>query len=116
MDDPRILRIITVGLVLAALAVGYFLLTGGFSVKSKKVQNQTNKVAVESPTPSAVAGIDYQPASTTSPAPQSAYDRIASRSQSSVQSLPNTGFPEGIAIVFSVGTLVAGWSLRKYPY
>lgn len=114
MDDPRILRIITVGLVLAALAVGYFLLTGGFAIKSKKVgQNQVSQ-AVESPSPSAIAGVNYQP--TPTPSPKSAYDRIASRSQSSVQSLPNTGFPEGIAVVFSVGTLVAGWSLRKYPY
>ena len=110
MDDPRLLRIITVGLVLAALAVGYFLLTGGFNIKSKKVgtstkveQTQVNQTVVESPTPSASPYL-------------SAYDRLAARSQSSVQNLPNTGFPQGLVIVFSVGTLVAGWSLRKYPY
>lgn len=114
MDDPRFLRIITVGLVLAALAVGYFLLTGGLSVKSKKVQSQAQKVVVESPSPSDVAGVSEQ--SAPSPTPyQSAYDRLASRSQSNVQRLPNTGFPAGLAVVFSVGTLVSGWSLRKYP-
>lgn len=108
MDNPRFLRIITVGLVLAALVVGYVLLTGGFSVKSKKVQTEPTKIqqadnAVESPVPSASPN-------------QSAYDRIASKSQSSVQKLPDTGFPAGLAIVFSVGTLVSGWSLRRYPY
>lgn len=113
MDDPRLLRIITVGLVLAALAVGYFLLTGGFSVKSKKVQSQVSQTAVESSAPSAVSGTSVQP----SASPYlSAYDRLAARSQSNVQNLPNTGFQEGLAVVFSVGALVSGWSLRKYPY
>lgn len=116
MDDPRVLRIITVGLVLAALAVGYFLLTGGF--KAKKVQTATTQVeqvntAVESPVPSDVGGASVQPAS--SPA-QSAYDTLANRSQSSVQTLPNTSFPTGVIVIFSVGALVSGWSLRKYPY
>ena len=113
MDDPRVLRILTIGLVLAALAVGYFLLTGGLSVKSKKVQPQTTQVEV-SPSPSAVAGVDYQPSPSSSP--QSAYDRLASRSQSNVQTLPNTSFPTGAAAAFSLGALVTGWSLRKYPY
>lgn len=113
MDDPRVLRIITVGLVLAALAVGYFLLTGGFAVKSKKVQNSVNKVVVESPSPSSVAGVSVQPTAAPS---QSAFDRIAARSQTNVSNLPKTGFPAGVAVVFSVGTLVSGWSLRKYPY
>lgn len=106
MDDPRVLRIITVGLVLAALAVGYFLLTGGFNVKSKKVQAPKTQV-VASPSPS----------STPTPSPyQSAYDTLASRSQSNVQTLPNTSFPSGVAVAVSLGALVTGWSLRRYPY
>lgn len=114
MDDPRVLRIITVGLVLAALAVGYFLLTGGFSVKSKKIQTQSQvNTVVESPIPTAVDGVAIQ--ASPSPSPLSAYQRIINRSQSRVQTLPNTGFPAGLAVVFSVGTLVSGWSLRKYP-
>ncbi len=112
MDDPRFLRIITVGLVLAALAVGYFLLTGGF--KAKKVQTPITQV-VESPAPSDVAGASVQPSQPPVPS-QSAYDKLAQRSQSNVSKLPNTGFPEGLVVVFSVGTLVSGWSLRKYPY
>lgn len=112
MDDPRLLRIITVGLVLAALAVGYVLLTGGF--KAKKVQTPIAQV-VESPVPSDVVGASVQPTQSLVPS-QSVYDRLAQRSQSNVQTLPNTSFPTGVIVIFSVGALVSGWSLRKYPY
>lgn len=121
MDDPRVLRIITVGLVLAALAVVYFLLTGGFAVsKSKKVQTQATQTnyVVESPSPSV-----SNPSASVSPLPairsaatQSAYLRILNRTQSGVQTLPNTGFPVGLAVVFSVGTMISGLSLRKFPH
>lgn len=104
MDDPRILRVITVGLVLAALAVGYFLLTGGLSTKKPKTQS--------TPTPTARPVITIQPQQTATP---SAYSRIAERSQRSVQALPNTGFPVGLAVVFSISAMVSGFSLRKYP-
>jgi|SRR3989344_2111104 len=105
MDDPRVLRIITVGLVLAALAVVYFLLTGGFAIsKPKKVQTQATPSVSANPLPA-----------TRSVATQSAYQRILNRNQSGVQTLPNTGFPVGLAVVFSVGTMISGWSLRKFP-
>lgn len=113
MEDPRSLRIVTVGLILAALAVGYFLLTGGFSIsKPKRVQTQNTQVAgVTSPTPSAVPSY-VQP----SPEPtQSAYSRIVARNQANVQTLPATGFPAGLVVVFSIGTMISGFSLRKYP-
>lgn len=114
MDDPRVLRILTVGLVLAALAVGYFLLTGGFAVsKAKKVQTQNTQIAgVTSPAPTDVPVASAQPSPAT---PQSAYSRIVERNQSNVKTLPATGFPAGLAVVFSVGTIISGWSLRKYP-
>lgn len=107
MNDPRVLRIITVGLVLAAIAVGYFLLTGGLSPKPKKVQTQTTQVyKTESPTPSEspVLSVQSSPAPTNVP---SAYN---------VQTLPATGFPVGLAFVFSVSAIISGWSLRKYPH
>lgn len=93
MDDPRVLRILTIGLVLASLAVGYFLLTGGLGVKSKKVQTQTTQLeeVVESPAPEQTV------------------------TQSNVQVLPSTGFPVGLAIIFSVSAIVSGWGLRQFP-
>lgn len=121
MDDPRWLRLIIIGLVLAAFAVGYFLLTGGLAVnKSNRVANKTTQPseAVESPSPTVIPTASVQPSSSASPSPSasgSAYSRIVERNQSGAQTLPRTGFPVGLAIVFSVSAMVTGFSLRKYP-
>lgn len=108
MDDPRWLRLIMIGLVLAALAVGYFLLTGKLS---------TSKITKESPPPS-VLGQDTQAIPTLSPSasPASAYTRIVNRTQGGVQVLPNTGFPAGLLVVFSISAIISGWGLRKFPH
>ncbi len=116
MDDPRWLRIITVGLVLAILAVVYFLLTGGFSVsKPKQAQTQTTQTTkvVESPKPSAtiIPVATAKPAQTAS---SSASTQVG-RAQGNVQTLPSTGFPAGLAVVFSASAIVSGLSLRKFP-
>lgn len=114
MDDPRILKIITVGLVLAALAVGYFLLTGGLGVdKSKRAPSGQISGVVASPSPSLLPVASMQPVQIATP---SAYSRIAERSQRGVQTLPNTAFPSGLAVVFSISAVIAGWFLRKYPH
>lgn len=113
MDDPRILRVITVGLVLAVLAVVYFLFTGGFSVSKTKTNQANNGVS------SATLGVaSATPAATTQPkpsaSPTSAYNTIAVRNQAGVQTLPKTGFPMEIAVVFSVYLTASGLYLRKY--
>lgn len=117
MDDPRVLRIITVGLVLAVLAVAYFLLTGGFSSRSKTTQTtQTTQVkGMASSSPAAVSGTATQASPTPSPTPQSAYSRIVDRNQADVTTLPKTGFPAGLAVVFSASAVISGLSLRKFP-
>lgn len=92
MDDPRWLRLITIGLVLAALAVGYFLFSGGMSV------NKSSKA----PSPPSPGG-----SSSLRPPPQA--------TQSEAQTLPGTGFPAALAIVFSVSAMISGFSLRKFP-
>lgn len=123
MDDPRWLRLMTIGLVLAALAVGYFLFTGRLSSNSKTA-TQVSK-AVSSPTPIAsstpsVLGQNNQvnriPAYSPTPSPASAYNRIASRNQNNAQTLPDTGFPVEAAVLFSVSALVSGWGLRRFPH
>lgn len=116
MDDPRILRIITVGLILAALAVVYFLFTGGFSVKSKV--SQTAKIT-QTPSPAPTSNPSSSPSvvgqlTQPTPTPPSAYNTIARRNQPVVQALPRTGFPAGIAMVFSISAIVSGLSLRKF--
>lgn len=107
MDDPKWLRLIIIGLILASLVVGYLLLTGGFSSsKPKKVQSQTNQVNEVLPL------VTVQP----SPSPASAYTMIADRTQANIQTLPRTGFPVGLFGAISAGVVIAGWSLRKFPH
>lgn len=107
MDDPRWLRLVTIGLVLAALAVGYFLMSGKLFSPTKK----------ESQIPPQVLGQNTpQPSPSPISSPTSAYERIASRTQSQVQALPTTGFPAGLAVVFSASAIIAGYGLRKFPH
>lgn len=95
---------------MAAIAVGYFLLSGRLS-PSSFTRTQA------SPTPS-VLGQNAESSSTPSPSatPASAYDRIVDRTQNGTQTLPNTGFPVGLAAVFSISVMISGWGLRKFPH
>lgn len=120
MDDPRALRLVTIGLVLAALAVGYLLFTGGFSVnKSKIAQTPTTKpsptamnIVITTPAPSPTA----LPLRTPQPSPSGAGSIAqANINQGSAQTLPRTGFPVGLAIVFSISGIISGLALRKFP-
>lgn len=126
MEDPRWLRLMTIGLVLAALAVGYFILSGAMSPKPaskdtqvKEVVSTTIPLSTTSPSPS-VLGQNSQTVSPT-PSPMSAFDTISNRTkggiaQTQTQALPRTGFPLGLAVVISVSTIVSGLVLRKYPH
>ncbi len=102
MDDPRWLKLIIIGLVLASLAVGYFLFSGRLS------SNNTVKINTAKTQPT------LSPSSPT-PVSASAYDRIVNRTKEGVQVLPRTGFPSELAVVFSVSVIISGWSLRKFP-
>jgi len=104
------LRLITIGLVLAALVVGYLLISGRFaSDRSVKPQTQEEKQVegVTQATPSATA----EPAQ---PSPN-AYTRIVERNKSGAQTLPNTGSPILLISIFSLSAIVSGWGLRKFP-
>lgn len=121
MDDPRWLRLITVGLILAALVVGYSLLSGGF-VKSKPVSKETkvsNEVVAKTPYPAissqSVPSLGT-PSAGISSSPTSAFDRIAERRQGNVQILPKTGFPMGLISAFAVSAMIVGLGLRRFPY
>lgn len=104
MEDSRWLRLLTVGLVLAALAVGYFLFTGRFSANSA-----TRKVTQVSQVTSATPAPSFSPL----PTPASAYNRIVARTQT--QTLPRTGFPLDLAAILSVSVMISGWGLRRFP-
>lgn len=119
MDDPRWLRLIVIGLILAALLVGYMLLSGNFikskpTSKNNEVSNQTTtrspNPAITSATASAVPSTSPQASSSA----RSAYDKISGRSQNGVQTLPRTGIPSGFIVSISILAVIYGWSLRKY--
>ncbi len=133
MDDPRVLRVITVGLILASIVVIYLLFTGGFAVKSKVNNKQANNPTQNNnlsatPSPSSFpkvvgssnTGTGVIPTSTstsTHTKTSSSYNTVASRSQTaapnSAQTLPDTGFPVDLALVFAAFTIISGITLRK---
>ncbi|MBI2314925.1 hypothetical protein HYU93_02600 [Candidatus Daviesbacteria bacterium] len=133
MDDPKWLRLVTIGLVLAAMAVGYFLLTGRLASNSAtKPSNQVSKaspsatiVPAASQTPT-VLGQNNRVASPSpivvvvspSSSPLSAFGTIANRTKGGQivqKSLPNTGFPAGLIAALSVSAVIVGWGLRRFP-
>ncbi|MBI2330107.1 hypothetical protein HYU94_01845 [Candidatus Daviesbacteria bacterium] len=118
MEDSRWLRLVTIGLVLAALAVGYFLFTGRFSQESKKSETQISQAT---PTASITATLrptvlGQNTGSSPSPTPTSAYQAIISRNQQGTQVLPKTGFPAGLTAILAISALISGWGLRRFPH
>lgn len=109
MDDPRWLRLITIGLVLAALAVGYFLVSGRFAANKSTRQAQAPKqVQQMSPSPSPIVSPTPQPS------PQ-ALGVTQGGQREGVQTLPRTGFPLALIGIFSASAMIAGWGLCKFP-
>lgn len=121
MDDPRWLRLITIGLVLAALAIGYFLLTGRLTSNTTKTSSQVSKAILSSspavtPSPASVPVATSTPAIIPTSSPASAYEAISNRTQETPQTLPKTGFPVGLVTALSVSIIIAGWGLHRFPH
>ncbi|MCR4305922.1 MAG: hypothetical protein NUV73_02460 [Candidatus Daviesbacteria bacterium] len=122
MDDPKWLKLVVIGLVLAALATGYFLLSGRLtSNQAAKPGSQVSKgVPVASPVASsspAVLGQNAQgsPVPVSSSVPVSAYSALVNRNGGGVENLPNTGSPVILISALAVSTMLVGWGLRRYP-
>lgn len=113
-ESNRWLRLITVGLVLSALAVGYFLLSGRLTSNSSVKLKTEGTEVVASAAPAAL-GVTSSPTPSPLPSSASAYTRIANRTQGGVQTLPRTGFPVTLAVIFSASAMISGWGLKKFP-
>lgn len=115
MESSPWLKLITIGLVLAALAVGYFLISGRFAsnktVKTSSTETQQVE-GVSSVSPQAVVEPSLKP----SASPSNAYARIVERNKSQVETLPKTGSPAILISIFSLSAVVSGWGLRKFPH
>ncbi len=117
MEDQKWLRLVTVGLVLAAVAVGYFLFVGRFS--SNKAVHSAVPSATASATPSVAPSIKPVSATKPTPSPTSAYNKIVERTTKGGQStdtLPRTGFPVVSAVILLSSLMISGWGLRRFPH
>ena len=119
MEDTRWLRLISVGFVLAAMAVGYFLLSNSFfSNKSTKVSSQQNSQSKQATSSGQESSTSVLSEATQQPAPSNApaYAKIVGRTQAQVETLPKTGVPLFMVGVFAISALSAGLGLRKFPH
>lgn len=120
MEDQKWLRLVTVGLVLAAVAVGYFLFTSRFSSnKSNKAVLGTVPSATASATPSVAPSIKPVVAIKPTPSPTSAYNKIVERTTKggqSAETLPRTGFPIVSTVILLSSIMISGWGLRRFPH
>ncbi len=122
MEDTRWLRLITIGLVLAAMAIAYFLLTQRFSGSKTNKPASSPQIAVAptgSPIPTGVLGINTVASPSASPqATQSGTLSMGATTKGGlpIAQLPSTGFPVDLLGVFAIGGAAAGWGLRKFPH
>ena len=111
MENEGRLKLIVAGLVLAAFAVGYFILAqrfqGGSQSASPKASGQSNIVVVSpNPRPSESPTALSQANSGTG--------NLPGTGAAGVSTLPRTGFPLPIAVSVAASAAVSGWFLRKY--
>ena len=104
MDDPKWLRLVTIGLILASLAVGYFLISGFGKQKTQA-----------SPQSTVLGEIAVAPSPIPTQSPLSAYDRVVDRTKGSIQTLPKTGVSLFLVTVLSSSAIIIGLGLRKFP-
>lgn len=128
MEDPRLLRIILFGLVLAALTIGYLIFSGRFLKTNQIVtQNKTVLQASIEPSPRILdttfssPSPSVDPKKTTikntpdvTPTP-SAYETITKRTDQRITTLPKTGMPTVLIGTGFLSAIISGWFLRKYP-
>lgn len=135
MEDTTRLKIILLGLFLAALALGYLI----FSQRTTTREFQARPVTQMETTPGVPAGGDpstlgkavvspttppaaQMPATqaTVTPTPQTIAQANETtkggQTVSTNQTLPNTGVPSVLAGIFSALSALAGWKLRRFSF
>ncbi len=104
MEADGKLKLIIVGLFLAAFVIGYFII----AQRMQKVQTPP------------VIGIVQQ--ATPAPSPQPPETPVPNQLNpqknghiKGVSSLPKTGFPIPLAGIFATSAVISGWFLRRFP-
>ncbi|MBI2020373.1 hypothetical protein HYS94_03035 [Candidatus Daviesbacteria bacterium] len=114
MEDSSWLRVVTIGLVLAAFAIGYLLISGRFSPFRTTAPDET-AIVEQTPQPTSTPQVLGQNTPSPQPTAPSAYSRIAERTKGGTQILPNTGFPAFLVGILSASAMIVGFGLRKFP-
>ena len=111
MEDTTRLKLILLGLFLAALSLGYFVFVQKTNDQKAAIQNrQVQQIEpsenVLTPIPASLAG---------SPATLGQTTKGGQGSVRIVDELPKTGMPVGLIAIFSLSGAIIGWSLQKFP-
>lgn len=115
MEDTTRLKLILVGLFLAATALGYFILTQKRAEVSSKTQTrpiQQIESTKQNPTPTLGVGSSATPAPGTLGANT---QTKGGQPLSGASSLPATGAEDFLIAVFSTSAAIIGWSLKRFP-
>lgn len=122
MEENNRLKLLIIGLVLAAIVVGYFILAQRFEGDKIQTQQATNEQSGimtaqdQGTTPTRNPSVLGQNSN------QTTLDRMEqsqkagnSGTSGNVQTLPNTGLPSALAAVFATSAIISGWFLRRFP-
>ena len=117
MEDTTRLKIILLGLFLAALALGYLIFSQRTATQEFQVDRPIQQMEV---TPGVPAGGEPSTLGQTAVSPTTAQPAPATTGQpvppTEVSTLPNTGVPSVLAGIFSALSALAGWKLRRFSF
>ena len=126
MEDTTRLKIILLGLFLAALALGYLIFSQRTATQEFQVDRPIQQMDV---TPGVPAGGEPSTLGQTAVSPTAAQPAPATTGQpgitnstkggqpvppTEVSTLPNTGVPSVLVGIFSASAALAGWKLRGF--
>ena len=110
MDSTSRVKLIIIGLILAAIVVGYFVLAQRF-----QANKTTSTLTQQTPIPTATARILVASPLATPGKNIVAASPTSQNNNRNLQTLPKTGLPEILLGVFSLSAIISGWFLRKFP-
>lgn len=97
------IKLIIIGLILAAIVVGYMIFAQKFNASQQGKINNTTNIGVVTPTPAPTTGIEPTP------------EALFNQQSTDTKTLPGTGFPVGLLGIFATSLIISGFFLRKYP-
>lgn len=117
MEDGARLKLIILGLVLAAIAGAYLFFSGRFA--SRTTTNDTsqpdNRVTISSPRPSSTASGLVIPPGIPLQSDVGQLPPTGEKGGPGVSNLPNTGLPMELIGSLGAAAIAVGYALRRFP-